>query len=83
MTKQMYLFLLITFCLMHMTRVQAEVNQKPFVIPELKEWKGASGDFIPASSARIVYSQKDKGSRQIAEQLAEDFIRKIACSCCR
>ena len=30
-------------------------NAKPFVVPELKEWKGAaSGEFVPAESMRIV-----------------------------
>ena len=59
MTKQIYLFLLITFCLMSVTNIQAEINQKPFVIPELKEWKGADGDFIPTNTTRITYSVKE------------------------
>lgn len=73
MTKQIYLFLLITFCLMSVTNIQADINQKPFVIPELKEWKGADGDFIPTNTTRITYSEKENGSRQIAEQLAADY----------
>lgn len=73
MTKQIYLFLLITFCLMSVTNIQAEINQKPFVIPELKEWKGADGDFIPTNTTRITYSEKENGSRQVAEQLAADY----------
>lgn len=73
MTKQIYLFLLITFCLMSVTNIQTEINQKPFVIPELKEWKGADGDFIPTNTTRITYSEKENGSRQVAEQLAADY----------
>lgn len=73
MTKQIYLFLLITFCLISVTNIQAEINQKPFVIPELKEWKGADGDFIPTNTTRITYSEKENGSRQVAEQLAADY----------
>lgn len=73
MTKQIYLFLLITFCLVSVTNIQAEINQKPFVIPELKEWKGADGDFIPTNTTRITYSEKENGSRQVAEQLAADY----------
>lgn len=73
MTKQIYLFLLITFCLMSVTNIQAEINQKPFVIPELKEWKGADGDFIPTNTTRITYSEKENESRQVAEQLAADY----------
>lgn len=73
MTKQIYLFLLITFCLVSVTNIQAEINQKPFVIPELKEWKGADGDFIPTNTTRITYSEKENESRQVAEQLAADY----------
>ena len=73
MTKQMYLFLWVLICLMPFSVTRAEANKKPFVIPELKEWKGANGDFIPGNTTRITYSEKENGSRQVAEQLAADY----------
>ena len=63
MTKQMYLFLWVLICLMPFSAARAEANKKPFVIPELKEWKGANGDFIPGNTTRITYLEKENGSR--------------------
>ena len=34
---------LIALCLIISTGANASVNHKPFVIPELKEWKGSDG----------------------------------------
>lgn len=47
-----------------------DVNPKPFVVPELKTWKGAEGQFVP--SGRIV-ANGGKEVRRIAEMLAEDY----------
>lgn len=47
----------------------AEVNPKPFVIPELKEWTGAEGSMKP--SGRIVY--KNAQLKSVALSLAADF----------
>ena len=38
---------LIALCLIISTGANASVNPKPFVIPELKEWKGSDGAFVP------------------------------------
>ena len=46
-------------------------QQKPFVIPELKEWKGATGFFMPKQSARIIYGAP--GLQKIARQFAADY----------
>ncbi len=35
---------------------QAQVEQKPFVVPELQTWRGGEGTFTPTSSARVVYA---------------------------
>lgn len=53
-----------------MTAVPAQ-NEKPFVIPELKEWKGGNGTFNLDSQTRIVYEN---------EQLA-DMARAFAADC--
>ena len=46
-------------------------QQKPFVIPELKEWKGATGFFMPKQSVRIIYGAP--GFQKIARQFAADY----------
>ena len=46
-------------------------NPKPFVIPELKEWQGKEGSFIPSDKSRIVYG--DNSLKQIAEAFASDW----------
>ncbi len=51
----------------------AAVNPKPFVIPELQEWKGSEGVFIPSSHSRIVYSSKNPDLKRIARAFAEDY----------
>lgn len=47
----------------------ADVNPKPFVIPELTSWQGAEGNFIP--SCRIVVNSKELLG--VAEALAADY----------
>lgn len=45
-------------------------NTKPFVVPELKEWKGKEGFFVPDGGMRIVYDEPVL--QDIAGQLAAD-----------
>ena len=46
-------------------------NEKPFVIPELKEWKGSEGVFTPSADMRVVYAQE--ALRSVAEAFAADY----------
>lgn len=46
-------------------------NEKPFVVPELKEWKGSKGDFVPSSDMRVVYA--DEALRAVVEAFAADY----------
>lgn len=46
-------------------------NEKPFVIPELKEWKGSEGVFTPSADMRVVYVQE--ALRSVAEAFAADY----------
>lgn len=46
-------------------------NEKPFVVPELKEWKGSEGAFIPSADMRFVYAQD--ALRSVAEAFAADY----------
>jgi hexosaminidase len=53
----------------------ADVNAKPFTVPELRQWKGAEGSFIPtAATTRIVYTaSKNADVAGIASQLQKDY----------
>ncbi|MEG1562407.1 MAG: family 20 glycosylhydrolase [Bacteroides sp.] len=48
-------------------------NTKPFVIPELKEWKGADGQFIPGTTLRIVCTTSQPELLRVAQQFANDY----------
>lgn len=64
--------LILTILLLGAPAVNATVNPKPFVIPELKEWKGADGAFLPAESTRIVCAPGQPELLRIARMLAAD-----------
>ncbi len=46
-------------------------NEKPFVVPELKEWKGSEGVFNPSADMRVVYAQEALCS--VSEAFAADY----------
>ncbi len=65
------LLLLLAFCgLSGVNAVNAEVNPKPFVVPELKDWSGMEGSFAP--SGRVV-AQGGRLAVQAAELFAADY----------
>ena len=47
-------------------------NDKPFVIPELKEWHGGEGRWAATADTRIVYAAGNADLKRVAGQLAED-----------
>ena len=53
--------------------IAADKNKKPFVIPELREWKGATGEFAITGETKIVYPKKNEVLAAVAEQLANDY----------
>ena len=57
------------------TQVSAttDKNTKPFVIPELREWKGGTGEFAITENCRIVYPKNSPELKEIALQLAADY----------
>lgn len=59
-------------CLLGMSRAYASVRPKPFVIPELKEWTGAEGVFVPTGRTRIVYPKGQPELARIARMMAAD-----------
>ena len=52
---------------------RAAVNPKPFVIPELKQWTGKDGNFIPGKDARIVCTSQNPELLRIAKMFADDY----------
>lgn len=66
-------FWLIAFFLLMTTGVKAVVNPKPFVIPELREWKGSDGTFVPNEKTKVVYATDDADLQRVALLFAEDY----------
>lgn len=66
------LALLVIFCLTG-SLSRAAVNPKPFVIPELKQWTGKDGNFIPGKDARIVCTSQNPELLRIAKMFADDY----------
>ena len=56
----------------------AEVNPKPFVIPELKEWRGADGEWFITDNTRIVTT--DNALAEVAAMLSDDIRRMFGLS---
>ena len=67
--KRNYLLAIILCCFL--TSITAQ-NVKPFVIPELKEWKGTAGEFTVNEQTRIVYPKNEPELQRIALMLADD-----------
>lgn len=50
------------------------LNPKPFTVPEVNQWKGGEGSFVPsAATTRIVHNGKSERLAQIARQLGQDY----------
>lgn len=67
------LFAVCSLLLLTCTGLSASVNPKPFVIPELKEWKGAEGTFTPTIETKIVCASAHPELLRIARLFAEDY----------
>ena len=50
-------------------------NEKPFVIPELKEWRGGEGAYTVQTDTRIVCKAGDADLQHVAGLLAEDLLK--------
>lgn len=55
------------------TSLHAETNPKPFVVPEMQNWTGGEGRFVPGSESRIVVKGKDKELKRVAQAFAADY----------
>ena len=67
--KRIYTLTALLCCLL--TSITAQ-NAKPFVIPELKEWKGNTGTLTLNENTRIVYPKNQPELQRIAQMVAED-----------
>ena len=65
--------MLVAACTFFLGKSFAANNEKPFVIPELQEWRGAQGMFTPSATSRIVWLGKDSAVARVANQFAEDY----------
>ena len=75
--KKTILFLLTTLVmLLPAFSSAAEKNEKPFVIPELREWVGATGEFTITEETKIVYPKAQPEVADVARLYAKD-IRKM------
>ena len=48
-------------------------NEKPFVIPELREWQGGKGTLTINAETKIVYKKGDAQMEKIARRFAADI----------
>ncbi|ADV44162.1 family 20 glycosylhydrolase [Bacteroides helcogenes] len=74
--KKIFFTLCVVLCVCE--DIFAGKNEKPFVIPELKEWKGAEGFFSVSTESRIVYGSE--ALLGVAEQFAADYHKMFGVS---
>lgn len=48
-------------------------NPKPYVIPELQEWTGGSGKYLPREGTRIVVKHRQQTAMEVAKLFADDY----------
>lgn len=65
-------FIIILFCPQINSR---QKNVKPFVIPELKEWRGGSGVYESGPESRIVCMGDDSALAEVGRVFAEDYMK--------
>jgi hexosaminidase len=61
-------YLLVFLCAVAMC-AQAAVNEKPFVVPEIQQWKGAEGTFSLVSSTTVTFN--DAALEPVAQYLVQ------------
>ena len=72
MKKILFLFIA-AISLLTALPATAQKNEKPFVIPELREWKGGVGTFAITAETRIVYPKNNTELAAVATQFAADY----------
>lgn len=68
--KKLYIFVILScFAIIG----KAQVNQKPFVIPELQEWEGGQGVFALKKTTTVVIPGDNSQLAEVATTFAEDY----------
>lgn len=71
--KTRFIYLLIAFLVAIPALHAKDTNPKPFVIPELREWKGGTGSFQLNSETKLVVPKGNDEIKRIANELATDI----------
>ena len=69
------LHMMVLLLLGYSLSAQSSPVNKPFVIPELKEWTAGNGYFIPKNSTRIVCNFKDPELLRIAQLFSDEYFQ--------
>lgn len=72
--KKITFFIIICFGI-HSLLFSKNINPKPFVIPEIKQWEGSVGEFIIDNDCKIIIDENDEISESIAEMFSEDYFK--------
>ena len=65
--------LLLALCLLALAAPAWAQREKPFVIPELREWEGGSGRFVPTGKTRLICVSNDSALLRVARAFAADY----------
>ena len=65
--------LLAAFCLLALAAPVWAQHEKPFVIPELREWEGGSGRFVPSGNTRLICESNDAELMRVVRAFAADY----------
>ena len=49
-----------------------EKNDKPFVVPELRQWQGGEGQMLLTNASRVVIPRGNDSLRQVAQMVVDD-----------
>lgn len=72
MVRKQKLILSVALCLaVSLISSASEKNEKPFVVPELREWTGATGEFHLDKTTKIIYDAAELA--EVAELFSDDY----------
>ena len=71
--KKLTIFIIICFIFSTSIFAQTKNNEKPFVIPEIKNWEGYTGDFIITNKTKIVCHKNNSELLEAAQQFSSDY----------
>lgn len=69
------ILLIMTAFVLSLSAFATAENEKPFVIPEIREWKGGNGNFTVTSKTKIVFPKECNDAAAAATLLADDYAK--------